>query len=53
MDAANYKEPLEFDAELLCSVNEENFDKEVPWKYEWRDPVEVDARAIRRAAREL
>lgn len=42
MDAANYKMPLDFDPELLYSVSEENFDKEVPWKYEWREPVEVD-----------
>lgn len=42
MDAANYKESLDFDPEILYSVSEENFDKEVPWKYEWKPLVTVD-----------
>lgn len=41
-DNKNYREPLEFDPELLMSVSEENFDKEVPWRYEWKKPETVD-----------
>lgn len=42
MDAKNYKEPLEFDPAILYSINEEDFDKEVPWKYEWKPFEYVD-----------
>lgn len=42
MDRANYKTPLDFDASILFSINEDDFDKEVPWKYEWMPTVEVD-----------
>lgn len=42
MDKANYKEPLDFDPSLLFSVNEDDFDKEVPWKYEWKPLKTID-----------
>lgn len=42
MDEANYKEPLNFDASILFSINEDDFDKEVPWKYEWKPIQTVD-----------
>lgn len=42
MDALNYKDPLDFDASILFSINEEDFDKEVPWKYEWMPFKVVD-----------
>lgn len=41
-DNKNYREPLDFDPELLMSVSEENFDKEVPWRYEWKKTEEID-----------
>lgn len=42
MDSKNYKEPLKFDASILFSINEDDFDKEVPWKYEWMPLETVD-----------
>lgn len=42
MDAENYKEPLSFDVSELFSISEEDFDKEVPWKYEWKPIKEVN-----------
>lgn len=42
MDSKNYKEPLDFDPALLFSINEEDFDKEVPWRYEWKPFEFVD-----------
>lgn len=40
MDAANYKDPLDFDPTFLFTINEDDYDKEVPWKYEWK-PLET------------
>lgn len=42
MDACNYKDPLEFDMSSLFSINEDDFDKEVPWRYEWKPTVTID-----------
>lgn len=42
MDAENYKEPLDFNIENLFCVSEEDFDKEVPWKYEWKPIKTID-----------
>lgn len=42
MDEENYKEPLNFDPEILFAVNEEDFDKEVPWRYEFKPKKTVD-----------
>lgn len=41
-DAGNYKEPLEFTEEQLFAVDEKDFDKEVPWRYQWQTLKEVD-----------
>lgn len=42
MDAKNYKQPLDFDPALLFSINEDDFDKEVPWRYEWQPLETID-----------
>ena len=46
MDGANYKEPLNFDPEMLRSISDEDFDKEVPWRYEFKGPVEVEMKWV-------
>lgn len=45
-DSANYKDPLDFDPSLLMSINEDDFDKEVPWRYQWKDFKVVDMKWI-------
>jgi len=48
MDAANYKEPLDpHYAEAVLSVSEEEYDNEIPWKYEWQPFKEVDMRWLK------
>lgn len=42
MDAMNYKTPLEFDPSILFSINEDDFDKEVPWRYEWKPTQTIE-----------
>lgn len=42
MDAKNYKTPLDFDVSTLYCINEDDFDKEVPWRYEWQPLETVD-----------
>lgn len=43
MDAANYKEPLDPDyANIIGTVSDDEFDNEIPWRYEWQPFVHVD-----------
>ncbi len=41
-DEREYAEPLDYDMSQLRFVNEEDFDKEVPWRHTFRDFVTVD-----------
>lgn len=41
MDEAVYESPLTYDVEDLDMVADEDFDKEVPWKYEFKPTKEV------------
>lgn len=41
-DSGNYVEPLNYTTEQLFSVDEKDFDKEVPWRYQWQPLKEVD-----------
>ena len=41
-DANTYYEPLNFDTSILYDISDEDFDKEVPWKYRFRDFKQVD-----------
>ena len=48
MDAANYKEPLDPDyANMIQTVSDEEFDNEIPWRYEWQPLVFVDMTWLR------
>ena len=48
MDAANYKEPLDPDyANMIQTVSDEEFDNEIPWRYEWQPLVYVDMTWLR------
>ena len=42
LDAQVYKEPLKFDLNDLMDVKAEDFDKVVPWQYEFKEPVKID-----------
>lgn len=48
MDAANYKEPLDPDyANMIQTISDEEFDNEIPWRYEWQPLVFVDMTWLR------
>ena len=48
MDAANYKEPLDPDyANMIQTVSDEEFDNEIPCRYEWQPLVFVDMTWLR------